>query len=104
MKELITFQQANTLMWAILVIAPVIGLIIGNRLKETKAGLGWGLAVGISNIAVWHVYNAITNRLGLDTVKNLLTNLGLFIGLGIIIGMVFGLASRRKVKHESAVN
>ncbi len=96
MKELITIHQANALMWAVLVIAPVVGLVIGNRLKDAKAGLLGGLAVGGGNIVLWRVYNAITDQLGLDTVKNLLVNLVLFIGIGLILGLIFGLFTNKR--------
>jgi drug/metabolite transporter (DMT)-like permease len=96
MKELITLDQANQLMLAALVIIPIIGLIIGFVAKRIKAGVAWGLAVGIGNLVLWKVYNAITDRLGLDTVKNLLVNLALFIVVGLAVGLASGLVSRRR--------
>jgi hypothetical protein len=89
-------HQANALMLAVLVIAPVIGLAWGFFVKKLVPGLVIGLAVGAGNFALWMVYNAITNSLGLDTVKNLLVNLGLFIGLGIVIGLGVGWYQRRQ--------
>jgi hypothetical protein len=35
---------------------------------------------------MWRVYNAITSRLGLDTVANLLVNLALFVIVGALCG------------------
>lgn len=95
MKELIDAHQAQMLMIAVLIAAPVIGLVWGAVVKRIVPGLLIGLAIGIGNFALWTVYNAITNSLGLDTVKNLLVNLALFIVLGVIIGGVIGARSRR---------
>jgi lipopolysaccharide export LptBFGC system permease protein LptF len=88
MKELITIEQMNHLMMAFIVIAPVVGLVIGAIVKNVKAyGLG-GLAIGVGNYILWTVYSAITNKLGLDTVANLAVNLGLFIVIGVVVGIV----------------
>jgi len=81
----------------ILVLAPLIGLAWGAATKKIKTGLLTGLAIGAGNFILWHVYNAITNRLGLDTVLNFEVNLGLFIVVGIIIGVLFSLTP----KHDA---
>jgi hypothetical protein len=90
MTELITLSQANHIMLAILVGAPLIGAIWGVIAKQLRRGLIYGILVGAGNFAMWNVYNGITNHLGLDTVKNLLVNLGLFIALGVIAGVLIG--------------
>ena len=89
-------------MVGILCAAPLIGLIWGLLTKQAVRGLCVGLLVGVGNYALWTVYNAITEKLGLDTVKNLLTNLGLFVLLGIVIGLVAGRWAARPaaVKQE----
>ena len=79
----------------VLVLAPLIGLAWGVSAKNIKMGLLVGIAVGGGNFILWHVYNVITNRLGLDTVLNFDVNLGLFVVLGIVIGVVVGLVRRR---------
>lgn len=99
MKELIDPHQANLLMLAVLVLAPLVGLIWGAVTKRPLRGLVIGLLVGVGNYALWTVYNAITDKLGLDTVKNLVVNLVLFIVLGILIGLVvawFNVREQRK--------
>lgn len=101
MKELIDEHQAHLLMLGILVLAPIIGLIWGLLARRLIKGLVLGLAIGVGNFLMWTVYNAITDRLGLDTVKNLLVNLGLFIMLGIIIGLAVGWFTREEPKEES---
>ena len=85
--ELITEHQANLLMLAVLAAAPLIGLAWGAATKRVGRSLGIGLLVGVGNYVLWTVYNAITERLGLDTVKNLLVNLALFAVIGIAAGL-----------------
>ncbi len=52
--------------------------------------------LGILNWVLWRLYNAITDQLGLDTVKNLLVNLALFVALGIAGGVAAGLYLRSR--------
>jgi len=87
MKELIDAHQANLLMLAVLCVGPLIGLLWGLAAKRAVRGLLIGVLVGAGNFALWNGYNAITDKLGLDTVKNLLTNLCLFVVLGVMIGV-----------------
>ena len=96
MKELIDEQQAHRLMLGVLVLAPIIGLVWGLVAKRLVKGLVLGLAIGVGNFVLWTVYNAITDHLGLDTVKNLLVNLALFIALGVIIGLAVGWFTRKE--------
>jgi hypothetical protein len=86
MKELITLDQANRLMLALLIAAPVIGLIVGLVRKRASSGFLIGLGIGIANYALWTMYSALTGRLGLDTVKNLVLNLALFVVFGVLVG------------------
>ena|SRR5579883_612283 len=95
MKELISPHQAQVLMIAVLIVAPVAGLVWGAAAKRLVSGFLIGLAIGIGNFILWTVYNAITDRLGLDTVKNLVVNLVLFIVIGIIVGGAIGYWGRR---------
>ncbi|HEX5323421.1 MAG TPA: hypothetical protein VFW40_06510 [Capsulimonadaceae bacterium] len=101
MKELIDPHQAQMLMIAVLIVAPVVGLIWGAAAKRILTGFLIGLAIGVGNFALWILYNTITNSLGLDTVKNLLVNLALFIVLGAIIGAVIGARNRRPGSSEN---
>lgn len=90
MKELITIEQMNHLMLALIVVAPLVGVILGAIAKRVKTYSLVGLAIGVGNYVLWTVYSAITNRLGLDTVLNLSVNLTLFIVVGVVIGVVAG--------------
>ena len=73
------------------IVGVLIGCLIGARNKKLKrciiVGLLWGLA-GPLNWLLWRIYNAITDRNGLDTVKNLVINLALFVFVGVVIGVV----------------
>lgn len=99
MKELINAHQAHLLMLTVLVLAPLLGLAwdvwakrVGQRVGR---GVGVGLAVGVGNFVLWTLYNALTDHLGLDTVKNLLVNLGLFVALGLLVGAGWGVWAAR---------
>jgi len=98
MKELISIQQANDIMIVILIAGPVIGALYGWIKKELIRSVVYGTVIGFGNFALWSIYNAITNSLGLDTVKNLLVNLALFIIVGVVAGLVIG----RFDRHESS--
>ena len=67
----------------------LVGRIRGTSRRSTTIGLLVGL-LGPANWLLWRVYNAITDRIGLDTVRNLLTNLALFIIVGAAIGLIVG--------------
>ena len=86
-RELITGHQADLLMAAVLIAAPLLGLAWGAAAKRPRFGLIVGLIVGAGNFLLWTVYNRITDRLGLDTVKNLLVNLAVFACVGIVAGL-----------------
>jgi len=73
-------------MLALIVIAPILGALCGLIVRKVRLGALAGLAIGIGNFAMWHVYNAITNSLGLDTVKNLVVNIAMFVCLGVLVG------------------
>lgn len=94
-KELISLHQANLLMLAVLVLAPLVGLAWGAAKKRIPMGLIIGLLVGAGNYGLWTVYNVITEHLGLDTVKNLLVNLGLFVAVGVLVGVGMGAYASR---------
>lgn len=104
MKELIDPHQAHLLMLGVLVLAPLIGFVWGYAAKRLPLGLAIGLLAGVGNYALWTVYNAITDRLGLDTVRNLLVNLGLFVVIGVAVGAGAGLYAgrRQRIQDEYA--
>ena len=97
-KELIDPHQAQMLMLAVLVLAPLFGLAWGVVRKRVPFGVVVGLLVGGGNFLLWTVYNRITDTLGLDTTKNLWVNLGLFVAIGIAIGIGAGLYAAKRGK------
>jgi hypothetical protein len=102
-KELIDPHQAHLLMLGVLVLAPLIGLVWGYFAKRLPLGLAIGLLAGVGNYALWTAYNVITDHLGLDTVKNLLVNLGLFVVIGVAVGLGAGFhaAKQQRIPGEN---
>lgn len=101
MREIVTMEQVNRWFLLLAIAAPIIGMLFGalagQRRGQMKRGLVSGLAIGLLgpvNLLLWKVYNALTDQMGLDTVKNLLVQLGLFIMLGVIAGLVLGAVFR----------
>lgn len=90
-------------MLGVLVLAPLAGLAWGFAVKRLPFGLAIGILVGIGNYTLWTAYNAITQKLGLDTVTNLLVNLGLFVVIGVVVGIGAGIyAARKEPKPQAA--
>ena len=104
MKELIDPHQAHLLMLGVLALAPLVGLAWGLGNKRLPFGIVIGVLVGVGNYALWTVYNAVTERLGLDTVKNLLVNLGLFVFIGIVVGIGAGIYAARRQDIQGGDN
>lgn len=103
MKELIDPHQAHVLMLGVLVLAPLVGLVWGYAAKRLPFGLAVGLLAGVGNYALWTAYNAITDHLGLDTVKNLLVNLSLFVVIGVAVGLGAGFYASKRQRVQAAI-
>lgn len=103
MREIVTVEQVERLFLFLAIALPLAGILIGALwgarkgapVRGTLAGLLIGL-LGPVNWLAWRVYNALTDRMGLDSVKNLLVNLVLFIGVGAVAGLVYGYVARRR--------
>ncbi len=102
MQELVTVEQANNaiklLALALPVIGLVVGLVVGAIRKQIGRGLLGGLLIGLCGPAIWllwGMYNSIIGVYGLDSVRGLLVNLGLFVAIGLVAGVVVGLVWRR---------
>jgi hypothetical protein len=109
MREIVTVEQVEAVFRWLAIGAPILGVLIGagvaGRRGAARRGAVVGLALGLlgpANLALWRLYNAITNHLGLDTVRNLLTNMALFVGLGAAAGVAYGLTMRRRMKAATA--
>lgn len=104
MQEIITRQQVDSLFLALAVAGPLIGAGIGWFCgRRAFTGLLWGLLLS-ANWVLWLIYNALTDRLGLDTVRNLLVNLGLFVTLGAVVGCVAAIRWRRRNAYAVGAN
>ncbi|HLI47575.1 MAG TPA: hypothetical protein VKV18_02630 [Chthonomonas sp.] len=88
-------------------------LCIGGAVATPIIALAWALAkprhryqavllalLGPANLALWEIYNRITDHFGLDTVRNLIINVGLFVGLGVLGGIGSGLFESRWTRGE----
>lgn len=96
MKELISEQQFNHIVNLLAIGGPAAGIIIGfvmsrirrSGLADIIRGAAVG-ALGIANWILWKVYESITAQFGLSSTRNLLIQLGVFIVIGITIGIVY---------------
>ena len=100
MQEMVTRAQADTLFMVVFVLGIIVGPSAGWLARRrggdaVPAALLWGgplLLVG----TLWRVYNAITDRIGLDSVANLAVNFVLFIVVGIACGLGWTVLATRK--------
>lgn len=102
LHEIVTVAQVETLFALLAVAVPLAGLLIGALIgaRKRQAGRGALLGLGIGligplNWLLWHLYNALTDRNGLDTVRNLVINLALFLIVGAGLGVGIRLALNR---------
>ena len=102
MQELITQAQAEAAVRVLLVAGLLAGAVAFFVARRRSGGdpLRSALAAGGPPVLLWmlwRVYNAITERLGLDTVANLLVNLALFVTVGVLCGTGWAwLTARRR--------
>lgn len=101
-RELISMHAINQLFMLLAWLLPLIGLVIGAGIgtarKRIRFYAGIGLLIGFIgplNWLLWRFYNGITNRMGLDTVRNLIVNLLIFAGIGLLGGLIGGVIGRK---------
>lgn len=101
-RELITAAEFSH--WLVIAACVVLvgsiaaGAIWGARARAVGSGWVRGAAAGMTGPAallLWHVYNSIEDRYGLDSVRALLLNLGLFVVVGVIGGILLRWVWRR---------
>jgi hypothetical protein len=102
LREIVEVAAVERLFLLLVVIGPIVGLAIGAavgaRRQEARRGALLGLLAGLFgplNWLLWRIYNVVTDRNGLDTVRNLVINLALFIVVGGVLGVALGYAFRR---------
>jgi hypothetical protein len=103
MKELVTTEQAEHALRLLAMALPVAGLLLGALTGLLRQRLPGGALVGLLigllgpvAFGLWHVYNAIMGRFGLDSVKGLLINLALFVVFGLGVGLAAGRVLARR--------
>ena len=96
MRELIELATVERLFRLLATGAPIIGLIIGATVGASRQNLKQGAIRGVlfgllgtANYLLWRIYNALTDANGLDSVRGLFVNFGLFTVLGIIAGIAW---------------
>jgi hypothetical protein len=99
-QELVTRAQADLLFNVL----PVAGLVIGLAASwlamrrgggAVSAAALWGGPLVLIGV-LWRVYNAITDRMGLDSVANLAVNMGLFLIVGLACGLGWTILGTRQ--------
>jgi hypothetical protein len=88
MPELINRAQANGFFIAILLMGIVTYFVTFSKTKSRDKSLLFGGPLALVGI-LWWVYNAITDKIGLNTVLNLWINAILFIIIGIACGVFY---------------
>ncbi len=103
LNEIVSVAAVSRLFVWLAIALPIVGAGVGAvwaaRKGSVRTGLLRGLTIGLIgplNLVLWRVYNAITDRNGLDTVSNLAINLGLFVLVGAALGLVFGRSAREE--------
>ena len=109
MTEIITRPQADLLLNVVLglgVLLAVVGALIAHRqnARPVWGAIAWGGPLVLAWL-MWRGYNSITDRLGLDSVLNLVVNALLFVVVGMVCGFVwarFGAENKPAVIESEA--
>ena len=108
MQEMVTRAQADTLFMVVFVLGIIAGPIAGWLARRSgsdsiAAALLWGGPLVLIGV-LWRVYNAITDRIGLDSVANLAVNFVLFVVVGVACGLGWTLLAARKSSGEKVAS
>ncbi len=105
LREIVDTQALGKLFTLLAVLVPLlaatVGGAIGKRNGNPKRGATNGLTVGLLaplNWVLWRLYNAVVDSTGIDTVRNVLINLVLFVAIGLGVGIGVG---NWKRKHDA---
>ena len=99
-EVLVTRAQADMVFGVLLILGIVVALVAFALARRrggdgVRAAVLWGGPLMLIGV-LWRVYNAITDRLGLDRVANLGVNLVLFVGVGAACGIGWTVLTHRK--------
>ncbi|HUU54660.1 MAG TPA: hypothetical protein VMY87_07055 [Armatimonadota bacterium] len=102
MQELVTVEQAERAIAILTIALPAAGLLLGAIIGALRRAPGRGMLVGLlyglagpAIWLLWRLYNGIVGVYGLDSVRGLLVNLVLFVGIGLVLGLGIGFVRRR---------
>lgn len=102
LHEIVDLHTVDRVFILLAIVVPILGAVSGAWWGRLSGRMRYGLIVGISlgmlgplNLLLWHIYNLITARNGLDTVRNLQINLLVFIATGAVIGLTIGIILKR---------
>ena len=97
MKELVSVELVERVFRYLAISGPIdglaIGALVGWWLRAARIGLICGVIVaciGPANYGLWKLSGAITGKLGLDSVANLLIQAAMFVILGFAAGVILG--------------
>ena len=103
LHEIVDIVLVGKIFSLLAILTPIIGIVIGSLWGMKRSTLRIGMIRGVvfgmigpMNWLLWTAFNAISNHTGLDSVKNVVLNMLLFIFTGVILGIGFGKAHRRK--------
>jgi hypothetical protein len=111
MKELITEDQARQIIMILSVLITLASLSFGffwqSRISKPKRKPFWANVILAAMIGpllwiLWLVYNSIEDYYGLDSVKALLINLGLFAAVGLLLSFLFSVVPPHFSKSKKA--
>jgi len=105
-QEIVDASMVGRLFVLMAIVGPILGIglgaMLGVRKKATYRGALQGLVVGLLgplNWLLWKIYDALTDRNGLDSVRNLEINVALFVAVGAVMGVGIGLWQRRNASR-----
>ncbi len=110
LHEIVDINAVNRIFGWVAILLPILAVLIGyligvngkSRVVNALRWLLWGL-LGPFNWLMWRLYNALTDRNGLDSVSNVVVNFVIFVVVGCLLGIVFALVER-KLKTEAAIS
>lgn len=102
MQELVTLEQAETVLialaWGLPIAGVVIGAVVGGLRGAWRRGAGAGLAFGLTGPIVWTLwrvyrglvrYDPETGEAGLHSVSTHALAALIFVAVGVVLGVIY---------------